>query len=221
MLSLGTRSPSAFFFFFLNNSTRLSICRFQVMSPSFAALLAVASAVAIAIASASPLRVGSTCAIITGLLPELLIREGGHCTDNADLSANLTILSPDIPFFSQVNMFVNVQPCKASGPTIDISVQDTDLNVSYVYPQFDANANGSVTVPLNLSLSTPLGSLGLYATYNISGEAWANTTFALTVDLCFASPFKCASQMPDPYPKFQQTLLFGSYNIISHCLKNN
>jgi hypothetical protein len=140
--------------------------------------------------------------------------------DNADLSANLTFLvDGGLPFFLNATMFVNVQPCRSTGPTIDITLQDTDLNESHVYPQF--NSNTSSAVPLNLSLSTPIGSLGVYASYNISGEPWSNITFSLTADLCFVAPFKfqCASQMPDPYPKIQQTLLAGTYNIISHCIK--
>ncbi len=49
----------------------------------------------------------------------------------------------------QMSMIGVIKPCNKSGATIDLSVDDTKFNVSYAFPQFDANTNGSIPVPGN------------------------------------------------------------------------
>jgi hypothetical protein len=64
----------------------------------------------------------------------------------ADNAATLTC-SANPMGLDQMSLIGTVQPCNKSGATIDLSVQDTKYNVSYAFPQFDANTNGSVPVP--------------------------------------------------------------------------
>ena len=111
------------------------------MSPSSAALLAVACVVYIASVSAMPLQGGSTCAILSGSLPQFCA-----CTDGSDFSATL-VCSINPMSLDQMSFTGVVQPCNTSGATIDLSVKDTKFNVSYAFPQFAANTNGSVPVP--------------------------------------------------------------------------
>jgi hypothetical protein len=200
------------------------------MSPSSATLLAVACAVFIASASAMPLHGGSTCAILSGSLPQFCT-----CTDGSDSSASL-VCSINPMSLDQMSFTGVVQPCNASGATIDLSVKDTKFNVSYAFPQFAANTNGSVPVPgehacdrapdsfapaltcsaTDISLTTPFGNAGVYANYNISGDASA-ITFGLTVDLCVVSTFytTCAGKLG--VPGMPVTLIQGTYDFSSLC----
>ena len=119
------------------------------MSPTSFASLAVACVVFISCVSALPLSLlgGSTCSILSGSLPQICT-----CVDGADNAATLTC-SANPMGLDQMSLIGTVQPCNKAGATIDLSVQDTKYNVSYAFPQFDANTNGSVPVPgMNLDV---------------------------------------------------------------------
>ena len=123
------------------------------MSPSVVAMLAVCAAFIIATVNAIPVASmtarpqlgGSTCAILSGSLPKFC-----SCTDGSDFAATLSC-SINPMALDQMSLIGKVQPCNKSGATIDLSVQDTKFNVSYSFPQFDANTNGSIPVPGNSS----------------------------------------------------------------------
>jgi hypothetical protein len=123
------------------------------MSPSVVAVLAVCAAFIIATVNAIPVASiaahpqlgGSTCTILNGSLPTFC-----SCTDGSDFAATLTC-SVNPMGLDQMSLIGKVQPCNNSGAAIDLSVQDTKFNVSYKFPQFDANTNGSIPVPGNAS----------------------------------------------------------------------
>ncbi len=106
-----------------------------------AALAAIATAIPVASTNMLPHLGGSACAILSGSLPKIC-----SCADGSDVSATLTC-SINPMGLDQMSLIGKVQPCNKSGATIDLSVQDTKYNVSYVFPQFDANTNGSIPVP--------------------------------------------------------------------------
>ena len=119
-----------------------------VMAP-FAptALLAVASAIFIASVSAMPLvsnhtlHGGSTCAIVSASLPTYCT-----CTDGANAAATLSCSINPLSL-DQMSFTGLVQPCNAGGATLDLSVQDTKFKISYAFPEFAAQTNGSIPVP--------------------------------------------------------------------------
>ena len=129
-----------------------------------------------------------------------------------------------------------VQPCNKSGATIDLSVTDTKFNVSYAFPQFDANTNGSIPVPGKALFflcrrkkstacltpsqesrsprpSAPPESMPI-TTRN--GDV-SEVTFGLNVDLCVVSTFytTCASKMG--VPGMPVTLISGTYDFSALC----
>lgn len=114
-----------------------------MMSATSIAVLAAAFAVFIASATAVPVLGGSVCAILSGTLPKVCT-----CSDGSDQSATLSC-SVNPMGLDQMSMTGVVQPCNKLGATIDLSVDDTKFNVSYAFPQFDANTNGSIPVPGN------------------------------------------------------------------------
>lgn len=216
------------------------ILQFKAMALSFIAMLAVCAAlIAIAVAfpvasiNALPQLGGSTCAILNGSLPKFC-----SCADGSDISATLTC-SINPMGLDQMSLIGKVQPCNKSGATIDLRVQDTKYNVSYAFPQFDANTNGTIPVPgthldgfnngvsnslsatltlsiSGISLSTPFGSAGVYANYNISGDASA-VSFGLNVDVCVVTFIltTCASTLG--VPDMPVTLINGTYDFSSLC----
>ncbi len=73
----------------------------------------------------------------------------------------------------------------------------------------------SHSVP-GISLSTPFGTAGVYANYNISGDV-SEVTFGLNVDLCVVSYLytTCASKMG--VPGMPVTLISGTYDFSALC----
>ena len=67
-----------------------------------------------------------------------------------------------------------------------------------------------------ISLSTPFGTAGVYANYNISGDA-SQVTFGLNVDLCVVTFIltTCASTLG--VPNMPVTLINGTYDFSSLC----
>ena len=203
------------------------------MSPSSFVTLAFTCAVLIAAVSAVPVAVkaGSTCAVLQPGLPSFCT-----CADGADLAATLTC-SMNPMGLDQMTATGSVAPCKSSGATIDLSVKDTKFGVSYTFPEFASNTNGSLPVPgktsrlrahvffnppdplcsvPGISLSTPFGSAGVYADYAISGDA-SDVNFDLSVDLCVATMFltTCASTLG--VPGMPVTIIKGSFDFSSIC----
>jgi hypothetical protein len=113
------------------------------MSPSSFVTLAFTCAVLLATVSAVPVTVKAltTCAVLQAALPSICT-----CADGADLAATLTC-SINPMGLDQMTATGSVAPCKSSGATIDLSVKDTKFGVSYTFPEFSSNTNGSLPVP--------------------------------------------------------------------------
>ena len=147
------------------------------------------------------------CDVIKPDLPQ-----GCNCTEGASMDLNMSC-AVDMLDVDLIGFSVNLAPC-ASPAALTIRVTEADAGIDWS-TQYAAGDSGEVAVP-DLSIDIPIvGSAGVYAVYDLEGDASA-LGLALGLDACMSvlGYQKCGSSLTSELPII---LLNSTYKFDSLC----
>lgn len=133
------------------------------------------------------------CDVIKSDLPQ-----GCNCTEGANMDLNMSC-AVDMLDVDLIGFSVNLAPCR-SPAALTIRVTEADDGIDWS-TQYKSGDSGEVAVP-DLSINIPIvGSAGVYAVYDLEGDA-SSLGLALGLDACLSvlGYQKCGSSLTSDLP---------------------